>query len=1226
MKYYCSKCCKNVKIDDSGHCLECSTLLAQKGLKKGTVIAGFEIDKELGRGANGVVYLGHQLSLERKVALKILPEDKAEDPEFVKNFLKEARAAAKLNHQNIVQAYDAGVTEDGIYFFAMELIDGETLDELIAREGALPFKKGLEIARKISGALDYSWTKQKLFHGDIKPDNIILRKDGEAKLSDLGLAKTIYEEKADEVMATPMYAPPEVIRGDKNRIGMKSDMYSFGATLYEIFAGEPPFNEPDPFKVLDMHLKDTHVPLSKKVPDIDHNLSLYVDRMLAKDPEIRPDNWREVTDFLRSVHIGKTEETPPEKNKSLNWILAGIISLVVLTLICGGTIYYYLSKEKQPELISSLDSSYEREPFITPIDSKQSDTPPVKTKVPSTEKSPKQSPAIDAKQQRIKELQKRFQKLQSTFANKKIVRLSGIQGTEIQRNISSINSLAKVLTGALSAKQLSWLKTKQDELTKASEYERNAAAQKRTKKLRIIIQQERKLAEQTKQMLKKSETAVNGYFNYFKFYKEFFGLELKNRTHSGLEKSLKQVNFKSLPGNFAARIRFLQQKIPVSYSNNQIFINNASKITGLFLPWNLEGYKFKVSSVDNKCLRMITKLSEGAYSRRKIYWRELTDSDTQRLLESWVFEKQFEFSKKDAEHTAAQLFAEGKLGLLQKMATAVFTGKEQQMWTQCALDAEKYRSELNAASIWQQANSDFKAGNFYRSGQNLELLKSKYPKTSLYKSVQDADEYYFKRIEVFSPEYCVKNILKQISTNGSTRKKLIALCAYNRYATLKKLPRKLRQELVQKRHNSIREFSGNRRFAGNFGLFGSLQAGAIWGWSAPKGGAKLKELPLLYLPALMDIDDWHRINYLMRHLQLSLDSIAEIKKHLGSWYPSLVYCMGLAGLRYEDKSIVNYTASVLQSEAGSGSNSYNTALANDFLIKIGQVHKAQKQLQEAQFSVSNNGLLLALIKLKSLMALPKVDEESFSALCAQIVKKFNQNELTSTEDLKAVSLAAKIVTGVTITNSELRNIRLKKAEYPALCASLLCEATARGIWLERNNVPLKRLAAILSPAIGNSVFDADLLWISFLLNTSSELTPAKLKIATSQALEKITPATTPNYPEFMILNAAALIKSNEISSSKMSNVLSNFITWCPIFSKTERQAVNILSSKFPVKIFSSISAIEKRKIIVLGILTASVEKSKGKQQEVFKRLLSIPDLSWSERLFIRNYSEMLGAE
>jgi serine/threonine protein kinase len=1189
------------------------------------VIAGFEIDKELGRGANGIVYLGHQLSLERKVALKILPEDKAEDPEFVKNFLKEARAAAKLNHQNIVQAYDAGVTEDGIYFFAMELIDGETLDELIAREGALSFNKGLEIARKISGALDYSWTKQKLFHGDIKPDNIILRKDGEAKLSDLGLAKTIYEEKADEVMATPMYAPPEVIRGDKNRIGMKSDMYSFGATLYEIFAGEPPFNEPDPFKVLDMHLKDIHVPLSQKVPGIDPNLSLYVDRMLAKDPEARPDNWREVTDFLRSVHIGKTEEPPPEKNKSLYWILAGILGLVVLTIVCGGVIYYYLSNKKQPELVSTFDDITDQAPSIPKTALKQPDTTPAPPKEQLTDKPQKQPTAIDARQQKINDLQKRFQYLQNTFSGKKSINLPGARKAEIQRVISSVVIQSEALSGALSPKQLSWLKTKQAELARASEYERSTAAKKRIKNLKLLIQKEKKLVENTKKMLKKSETAADGYFNYFKFYKEFFGLDVKNRTHGGLEKSLKQVSIKALPASLAEKISFLRQKIPASYSNNLIFINNASKLTGLFLPWNLEGCKFKVSSVDNKCLQMITKLSEGAYSRKKLYWSNLTDSDIQRLLEGWVFEKQFEFSKKDAEHTAAQLFAEGKFALLEKMATAVFTEKERQMWTQCALDATQYRHELNAALIWQKAVRNFKAGRFYSSGQNLELLKRKYTKTSLYKSVQDADEYYFKRIEVFSPEYCVRNILKQISTNGSIRKKLIALGAYSRYATLKKLPRGLRRALMQKRRDSVREFSGNRRFAGHFGLFGSLQAGAIWGWSAPKSGTKLNEFPLLYLPALMDIDDWHRINYLMRHLQLSLDSIAEIKKHMGTWYPSLVYCMGMAGLRYEEKSIVDYAASVLQTEAKSNPSSYNTVLANDFLIKTGKLSKAQKQLQSAQFPVSNNGLLLGLIKLKSLLEMSKVDEESFYALCTEIVKKFNKNELTSTEDLKVVNLAAKIVTGVTITNSELQNIRLRKAEYPALCASLLCEVTARGIWLERNNVPLKRLSAIIRPATGNSVFDADFLWTSFLLKASGELTPAKFKIATGQALGEITPATTPNYPEFMILNAAAFIKSNEISASKMSKVLSHFITWCPIFSKTERQAVNILSSNQPAEVFKNVSAIEKRKIIALGLLTASVEKSKGQQQEIFKRLLSI-QLSWTERLFIRNYSEMLDAE
>ena len=130
-------------------------------------------------------------------------------------FSGKLRAAASLSHQNIVQAFDAGATHEGIYYFAMELIEGETIEQRIERSGPIPFSETLDTISKIAGALAYAWEKQKLCHGDIKPENIIVNLFGEAKLADLGLAKTIHEEHDKDMMATPLYAPPEVIKWEK---------------------------------------------------------------------------------------------------------------------------------------------------------------------------------------------------------------------------------------------------------------------------------------------------------------------------------------------------------------------------------------------------------------------------------------------------------------------------------------------------------------------------------------------------------------------------------------------------------------------------------------------------------------------------------------------------------------------------------------------------------------------------------------------------------------------------------------------------------------------------------------------------------------------------------------------------------------------------------------------------------------------------------------------------
>lgn len=309
MARYCKNCNQNVAVEivsstNEVVCAHCGSPVSPDNiLSSGTIIGGFMIECELGRGGMGVVYRATQVNLERPVALKVMSEALSRDPNFVDGFFREARAAASLSHPHIVQAYDAGATPDGIYYFAMELIDGETVDSRIMRKGALPMRDALDISHKISQALAYAWERQKLCHGDIKPENIILNSSGSAKLADLGLAKSYKEESASEheLMATPLYAPPEVIRGQRNKIGFKSDMYSFGATLYHMFAGVPPFQGDDPNVVCERQLNEQPKPLISVRKGVPSSLSCLVDKLMEKDPDKRPESWSEVAERLEHI-------------------------------------------------------------------------------------------------------------------------------------------------------------------------------------------------------------------------------------------------------------------------------------------------------------------------------------------------------------------------------------------------------------------------------------------------------------------------------------------------------------------------------------------------------------------------------------------------------------------------------------------------------------------------------------------------------------------------------------------------------------------------------------------------------------------------------------------------------------------------------------------------------------------------------------------------------------
>ncbi len=273
-------------------------------LPAGTMVNGYRVERELGRGAMSVVYLAQQLDLQRPVALKVLAAELAADKEFVRRFFNEARAAAALSHPHIIQAYDAGVAEGAIYYFCMEFVEGETLLQRIQREGRLPLEESLKLAMEVASALDFGYQRYKFTHGDIKPDNIMLNQFGQAKLADFGLAKVEgHDFDGSEVMLTPLYAPPELIRGERRPGDCRGDVYAFGATLYHLIAGSPPFPGSNAQEVMDRHLHENPEPLRLRYPKVPLGLSEFIGRMLAKAPERRPQSWQEVLAGLRQCQF-----------------------------------------------------------------------------------------------------------------------------------------------------------------------------------------------------------------------------------------------------------------------------------------------------------------------------------------------------------------------------------------------------------------------------------------------------------------------------------------------------------------------------------------------------------------------------------------------------------------------------------------------------------------------------------------------------------------------------------------------------------------------------------------------------------------------------------------------------------------------------------------------------------------------------------------------------------
>jgi len=275
---------------------------------EGDMLGEFRLLKRLGQGGMASVWLAEQTSLHRQVALKLLRPDLTSDPTYVKRFQVEAKAAAGLNHPNIVQVYVIGEAE-GQHYIAQEYVQGKTLKTHLQRRGSFDLQLGLHMMRQVAVALQAAG-EQGIVHRDIKPENIIISQKGEAKVADFGLAQlTQHGEKLHltqegVTMGTPLYMSPEQVNGKK--LDVRSDLYSFGVMCYHLFAGRPPFQGETAIAVAVQHLQDQPRPLREIRPDLPQPLCDLVHRLLEKLPERRyPDAATLLEDIRKLIKAAK---------------------------------------------------------------------------------------------------------------------------------------------------------------------------------------------------------------------------------------------------------------------------------------------------------------------------------------------------------------------------------------------------------------------------------------------------------------------------------------------------------------------------------------------------------------------------------------------------------------------------------------------------------------------------------------------------------------------------------------------------------------------------------------------------------------------------------------------------------------------------------------------------------------------------------------------------------
>jgi predicted Ser/Thr protein kinase len=412
-------------------------------------IAGrFRIEREIGTGGMGTVYLATHLGLERPVAVKIIKRELVGDSDVSDRFLREARTMAKLRHPHAAMIFDAGSLPDGRHFIVMELVEGETLSQALNREGRFSASRAVEIATQICDVLEEAH-RLGIVHRDLKPSNIMLGNRGVCVL-DFGVAKVLASSAdstathastgSGHLVGTPRYMSPEQCLGQ--RVGARSDLYSLGVLVYEMLAGRPPFVDPLQSALLVKQATAPPPPLPKLRQDIQRPLALAVHTLLAKRPDDRP-RTAAMAKLQLERSLVQAERTLPDMEPLSSMVAAAnhgksilfrVGAPLILVTVFGALLAWGYTGESAPEP--------RKERFVAPVAASQLQMTPVSYRTASAVPQPVKEPPVELEPARVEISIEQARRIAAKFASGSLGEVE-LLDTDSGASIVAINNQRK---------------------------------------------------------------------------------------------------------------------------------------------------------------------------------------------------------------------------------------------------------------------------------------------------------------------------------------------------------------------------------------------------------------------------------------------------------------------------------------------------------------------------------------------------------------------------------------------------------------------------------------------------------------------------------------------------------------------------------------------------------------------------------------------------------------